>query len=308
MDTFPPRPRRSAAERRAQVLRAEGRVVQRLLSAQSALSAHRGCRQSLLGSALADALHAHDSHVEGFDSFWPYSVDILARLSHMDVVMVKLLELLDQVASAQQQQQQERHQRQQTVASSEPGTSHADLRGSWVPLRPTGPAPSAAYTAPSQLTSLPAPVAAQRGSVVIAGSHVVVVSGPQAGRRGVVSTLGHHQDSRARVLLPDGTYSITLDCLSLAVGPVAPELGSSHLPSSSVSCPSTRGQLVAGASVAVMSGPQRGKQGTISSLSHPEDARANVVLSGGTYSIPLDGLILASSEATIQANSAPPSS
>ena len=57
------RPRRTAMERRAQVHRAEGRVVQRLLRAFDALDSHRGCKTSRLGAALADTLRP--SVVEG---------------------------------------------------------------------------------------------------------------------------------------------------------------------------------------------------------------------------------------------------
>ena len=55
---WPARPRRSAAERRAQALRAQGRMVQKLLASFEALSSHRGCLPSRLGSALAAALRA----------------------------------------------------------------------------------------------------------------------------------------------------------------------------------------------------------------------------------------------------------
>ena len=50
------RPPRSAKERRAQALRAEGRVVQHLLRCIQELSSHRGCRPTQLGTALADLL------------------------------------------------------------------------------------------------------------------------------------------------------------------------------------------------------------------------------------------------------------
>ncbi len=50
------RPRRSAAERRAQALRAEGRVCQRLLKAFAALQGHRGGWPMQLGEALDTAL------------------------------------------------------------------------------------------------------------------------------------------------------------------------------------------------------------------------------------------------------------
>ena len=53
---WPARPRRSAAERRLQALRAQGRMVQKLLASFEALSSHRGCRTSRLGSALSAAL------------------------------------------------------------------------------------------------------------------------------------------------------------------------------------------------------------------------------------------------------------
>ena len=55
-ESWPVRPRRSAAERRQQRLRAEARVVQRLLKGFAQLHDHRGCRTTLLGSALAQAL------------------------------------------------------------------------------------------------------------------------------------------------------------------------------------------------------------------------------------------------------------
>ena len=51
-----PRPRRCAAERRAQRLRTEGRRVQGIVKALTALGNHRGCRRSKLGDALLDAL------------------------------------------------------------------------------------------------------------------------------------------------------------------------------------------------------------------------------------------------------------
>ena len=50
------RPRRSAAERRAQAQRAEARAVQRLLAGISELGRHRGCQPSRLGLALQRAL------------------------------------------------------------------------------------------------------------------------------------------------------------------------------------------------------------------------------------------------------------
>ena len=53
------RPRRSAAERRAQALRAEGRVCQRLLTSFSELQSHRGGWPTQLGLAFADALNGN---------------------------------------------------------------------------------------------------------------------------------------------------------------------------------------------------------------------------------------------------------
>lgn len=55
---WPRRPRRNAAARREQKLRAEARTVQKLLRGFQALAAHRGCRPSVLGAALASALSA----------------------------------------------------------------------------------------------------------------------------------------------------------------------------------------------------------------------------------------------------------
>ena len=56
---LPGKRRKSAAERRAQRLRAEARMVQRLLRGFAELSSHRGCCTSLLGDALARALIEH---------------------------------------------------------------------------------------------------------------------------------------------------------------------------------------------------------------------------------------------------------
>ena len=50
------RPPRSAASRRAQAVRAEGRAVSRLLRAFHELRAHRGCQLTKLASALREAL------------------------------------------------------------------------------------------------------------------------------------------------------------------------------------------------------------------------------------------------------------
>ena len=53
---WPRRPRRTAAERREQTLRAEGRATQRLLRSFAALDAHRGGRTTVLGASLARLL------------------------------------------------------------------------------------------------------------------------------------------------------------------------------------------------------------------------------------------------------------
>ncbi|CAK0854495.1 unnamed protein product [Prorocentrum cordatum] len=53
--SVPARPRRSAAERRAQAMRAQARAAQSLLRAFAPLQ-HRGCRPTLVGTALAEAL------------------------------------------------------------------------------------------------------------------------------------------------------------------------------------------------------------------------------------------------------------
>ena len=50
------RPRRSAADRRAQALRAEGRTCERLIRAFAELRGHRGGQPTLLGAALATPL------------------------------------------------------------------------------------------------------------------------------------------------------------------------------------------------------------------------------------------------------------
>ena len=60
--SWPVRPRRSAAERKAQKRRAEARVVQHLLRAFNDLS-HRGCKPTRLGEALAHALFDGDTTV-----------------------------------------------------------------------------------------------------------------------------------------------------------------------------------------------------------------------------------------------------
>ena len=56
MPPVPGRPRRSAAERRAQYQRAQFRVVQSLLRGFRSLQDHRGCRPTTLGVALGQAL------------------------------------------------------------------------------------------------------------------------------------------------------------------------------------------------------------------------------------------------------------
>ena len=50
------RPTRSAADRRAQARRAEGRIVQHLLRCVGELGSHRGCQPTQLGAALATLL------------------------------------------------------------------------------------------------------------------------------------------------------------------------------------------------------------------------------------------------------------
>ena len=52
--------------------------------------------------------------------------------------------------------------------------------------------------------------------------------------------------------------------------------------------------IVAGACVAVIAGPHKGSQGTISALSHPEDAQAFMALPSGTFAVNLGDLSLAS--------------
>ena len=52
------RSRRSGAARRKQAMRAQGRAVQKLLTAFTELDAHRGCKTSDLGSALKEVLQA----------------------------------------------------------------------------------------------------------------------------------------------------------------------------------------------------------------------------------------------------------
>lgn len=54
------RPRRSAADRRAQARRAQGRAAQQLMRAFGELAMHRGCAPSRLGAALAEALAAQE--------------------------------------------------------------------------------------------------------------------------------------------------------------------------------------------------------------------------------------------------------
>jgi len=56
MSSLPARPRRSAAERRAQAQRAHFRVVQRLLRGFHSVQDHRGCQPTALGAALGQAL------------------------------------------------------------------------------------------------------------------------------------------------------------------------------------------------------------------------------------------------------------
>ena len=53
------RPRPSDNQCREQVLRADGRAIQRWLKAVGALQRHRGCRPTRLGAALAAALQAN---------------------------------------------------------------------------------------------------------------------------------------------------------------------------------------------------------------------------------------------------------
>ena len=62
------RPRRTAAERRAQRRRATGRAVQQLLRAFEELTCHRGCMPSRLGRALQAALHGSQSAQPGMAS------------------------------------------------------------------------------------------------------------------------------------------------------------------------------------------------------------------------------------------------
>ena len=61
MDCCGSRPRRTGADRRKQQVRAEGRLVQRLLKCFVELDDHRGCAASRLGRALAVALRAAHS-------------------------------------------------------------------------------------------------------------------------------------------------------------------------------------------------------------------------------------------------------
>ena len=56
MTSLPARRKKSAAERRAQRLRAEGRVMQRMLKCLGEVSSHRGCKLSRLGEVLASTL------------------------------------------------------------------------------------------------------------------------------------------------------------------------------------------------------------------------------------------------------------
>ena len=58
------RPRRTSAQRRAQHLRAEGRVCQRLLRAFAELRSHRGGGPTQLGAALAGILGGTSAHAE----------------------------------------------------------------------------------------------------------------------------------------------------------------------------------------------------------------------------------------------------
>lgn len=59
------RPRKSAAERRAQAARAEGRAICRLLKCLGSVRDHRGGQLSVLGAALADALTARGGVAQG---------------------------------------------------------------------------------------------------------------------------------------------------------------------------------------------------------------------------------------------------
>ena len=49
---------------------------------------------------------------------------------------------------------------------------------------------------------------------LVAGASVTVLAGPQEGKRGTISSLGHHEDAVAFVDLPGGRYSIPLVSLA----------------------------------------------------------------------------------------------
>ena len=51
-----PRRKKSAADRRAQRLHAEGRLMQHMLKCLSYIGSHRGCKLSKLGEVLANTL------------------------------------------------------------------------------------------------------------------------------------------------------------------------------------------------------------------------------------------------------------
>ena len=58
MSSLPARRKKSAADRRAQRLRAEGRMMQRMLKCLGEVSSHRGCKLSRLGEVLANTLQS----------------------------------------------------------------------------------------------------------------------------------------------------------------------------------------------------------------------------------------------------------
>ena len=62
---YRPRPRRTAAERRAQAQRAQRRVVQSLLRGFQELGSHRGCQPTYLGAARATLLKISPDLTEG---------------------------------------------------------------------------------------------------------------------------------------------------------------------------------------------------------------------------------------------------
>ena len=67
MSSLLPRRKKSAADRRAQRLRAEGRLMQHMLKCLSDIGSHRGCKLSRLGEVLANTLQfdtAHDTEPE----------------------------------------------------------------------------------------------------------------------------------------------------------------------------------------------------------------------------------------------------